>query len=378
MRGPLERYRALVSSGALQADPAQAAAAERLQRLEDALLAPKRLSCRLFLQPAPQPKGVYLWGGVGRGKSLLMDIFFNNSAFTPKRRIHFHEFMAEIHDRIAAFRAQTDAARRRTKGVNRKAPDDPVPAVAHAVAKNARLLCLDELQVLDIADAMVLGRLFEALIERGVTIVATSNRHPGDLYKDGINRQLFLAFIALLKSRLDVIELKAACDYRLALLSTSSVYMSPLSRRTEAEMDEAWTRFICGATERAETLDVKGRSIAAPRTARDAARFAFNDLCAKPLGPIDYLALAGRYGAIFIDGIPLMGPHSRDEAKRFVTLIDAIYESKTKLVCSADGDPGELYPSGDGAFEFARTASRLIEMRSDAYLKSEHQPVSAA
>ena len=322
----------------------------------------------LFAHRPPPPRGVYLWGGVGRGKTLLMDLFFNNTPHPAKRRAHFHEFMLDIHERIAAWRAAPDGARRRHKAWSRKAPDDPIPLVAHDVAAGARLLCFDEFQVTDIADAMILGRLFSALFEHGIIVVATSNRPPDDLYKDGINRQLFLPFIELFKERLDVFEIASARDYRLEKLEGAPVYHSPLGPEADAAMDKAWTRMICGARERRERLTVKGRPLTVRRAARDAARFHFDELCARPLGAADYLALARRYGAFFIDRIPQMGPESRNEAKRFVTLLDALYDARAKLVCSAAAEPEALYPAGDGAFEFERTASRLREMRGAAYL----------
>ncbi len=371
MRGPLQRYRALVEQGALDADPAQEAAAARLQDLHDALTGNGSLFGKLF-NGKREPRGVYLWGGVGRGKSLLMDLFFNNTPFAPKRRAHFHEFMADIHERIAAFRALDERERRKRNGLNKKAPDDPIAPVAHDIARAAKLLCFDEFQVADIADASILGRLFEALFAEGVIVVATSNRRPDDLYKDGLNRQRFLPFIDLLKSKLDILELEAARDYRLARLSGAPVYYAPLGPQADAAMDAAWSRMICGAHEREERVEVKGRILTVSRAARGAARFSFDELCARPLGAADYIALNRRYGTLFLDRIPVMDPAMRNEAKRFVTLIDAIYEARTKLVCSADAEPDGLYPDGDGAFEFARTASRLMEMRSAGYLGAEH------
>jgi cell division protein ZapE len=376
MTGPHSRYRALVETGALEADPAQAEAAARLQALEDALNL-RRPFAGLFSARPARPRGVYLWGGVGRGKSLLMDIFFNNSAVGPKRRVHFHEFMAETQRRLSLWRAADEKTRRRHPGRSQRAPDDPVPPIAHDIASQARLICFDEFQVTDIADAMVLGRLFEALLAEGVVIVATSNRAPDDLYKDGINRQLFLPFIAMLKERFDVVELKSARDYRLDQLSRARVYHSPLGPEAEAAVEAAWLGLIAGGTERSEAIEVLGRAIAVPRVARDAARFSFAELCRAALGPSDYLAIAARYGALFLDRIPRLQPEEPNEAKRFVTLIDALYEAKTKLVCSAAATPFDLYPSGVGSFEFARTASRLVEMQSEAYLAAEHRTARA-
>jgi len=371
MRGPLKRYRELARSGALEADPAQEAAIERLQALEDALM--RRRFWLGLAARGPAPKGVYLWGGVGRGKTVLMDIFFNNSRAHPRRRVHFHEFMAETHERIASWRALGDKEKRRHKGANRKSIDDPMAPLAHDIARQARLLCFDEFHVGDIADAMILGRLFDALFAEGVIVVATSNRRPDDLYQGGLNRQLFLPFIETLKARLDIVELKAARDYRLAQLAGAPVYYQPLGTSADRAMDGAWERFICGGREHSGRIEVKGRTLTIPRAARGAARFEFDDLCARPLGASDYLALARRYGTLFIDHIPRMGPGQRNEAGRFVILIDTLYEMKTKLVSSAGGEPHELYPEGDGVFEFARAASRLIEMRSQGYLAAEHE-----
>ena len=371
-KGPRQRYQALVDAGALEHDPAQEEAIDRLEALSAALTRPQRIFFRRNTAEAAG-RGLYLWGGVGRGKTLIMDLFFNNTPCAHKRRAHFHEFMLDAHERIAHWRAADDKTRKRHKAWSRKTPDDPIPLVAHDLARQASLLCFDEFQVTDIADAMILGRLFGALFDHGVVIVATSNRAPDDLCKDGLNRQLFLPFIALLKERLDVIELCSARDYRLEKLEGAPVYYTPLGADADAAMDAAWTRMISGARERRETLHIQGRTLSAPRTARGAARFDFDALCNRPLGAGDYLALVRRYGALFIDRIPVMGPQNRNEAKRFVTLVDAIYDSRAKLVCSAAAEPEALYPEGDGAFEFQRTASRLMEMRSQGYLAADRR-----
>ena len=379
MTGPLERYQTLVTEGALAPDAAQAAAAARLDALsrELAALSNGGSLSRLFSRASAPPNGLYLWGAVGRGKSLLMDIFFNNTLLRRKRRVHFHEFMAETHERIAKFRNLDERARKKRPGANARSIYDPIAPVAHDIASEARLLCFDEFQVADIANAMLLGRLFEALFQCGATVVATSNRAPDELYKDGLNRQLFLPFIELLKSRLDILHLDAARDYRLESLDSADVYFSPPGDNADNAIDHAWRRLIAGAHERSETIVVKGREIIIPRAARGAARFSFADLCARPLGAGDYLAIVRRYAAVFIDNVPCMGPDRRNEAKRFVTLIDAIYDTRTKLVCTAQAEPFELYPQGDGAFEFERTASRLMEMRTTQYLSTEKRAPEA-
>lgn len=373
MRGPLNRYHALVDENALEADPAQEEAAERLQGLHEALKShhPQRKGL-FFRSRRPAPKGVYLWGGVGRGKTLLMDLFFNSTPVAKKRRVHFHEFMAQTHERIAQWRAMDERARKKSPYYVKGAGDDPIRPVARTIAREAHLLAFDEFQVSDIADAMILGRLFGALFSEGVVVVATSNRSPHDLYKDGLNRQLFTPFIDLLVERLDAIELVAARDYRLARLAGAPVYYQPLGRGADLCMDKAWERMVCGAKALPCEVRVKGRKVTVPLQARGAARFDFADLFEKPLGANDYLAIVRRFGTLFIDHIPIMGPDMRNEAKRFVVLIDAVYDAKTKLVCSADDEPDALYAVGDGSFEFERTASRLMEMRSAEYLGADH------
>ena len=374
---PSEKYAALAAAGAVAPDPAQEKALARLDRLHRALAerTPSKKKSLFSRTKPPAPlKGVYIFGGVGGGKSLVMDIFFEGAPLTRKRRVHFHEFMLETHARIAEWRAMSDGDRKKSPHYVKGAGDDPIRPAARAVSREAALLCFDEFQVTDIADAMILGRLFEALFADGVTAVATSNRHPDDLYKNGLNRQLFLPFIEQLKTRFSVIELDAARDYRLERLTGAPVYHAPLGPEADAAMDEAWAGMICGAEEHAETISVGGRSLHVRRAARDSARFTFEELCARPLGAADYLAVARDFQTVFVDRIPLMSPEKRNEAKRFVTLIDALYEARVNLVCSANAEPEGLYPAGDGAFEFERTASRLMEMRSADYLGDAHRP----
>ena len=358
-------YDRLVARGELRPDAAQAAAASRLDTLARDLAAPApRLLSRLFGSAASPPRGVYLWGGVGRGKSMLMDLFFASAPAAPKRRVHFHEFMLDTHAAIHAAREDAHA--------------DPIPAVAAKIAKSARLLCFDELQVRDVADAAILSRLFAALFDAGTTIVATSNRMPSDLYKDGLNRQLFLPFIALLEARLDVVALDGPLDYRLERLGGGPTYFTPNGAAATQAMADAFFRMTDFPVEDranvpAETIPVAGgRSLFVPKALKGVAVFSFARLCRAALGAADYLAVARRYHTMFLVGVPKLSPELRNEAARFVTLIDTLYEHHVKLLIAADTPPAELYPAGDGSFEFARTASRLAEMQSAAYLAEGH------
>ena len=364
----LQHYHERVGRGQLMADPAQEDAALMLDDLSERLSQPAKK--RWFAKPVPV-KGLYLWGGVGRGKSMLMDIFFDAAPVEPKRRVHFHEFMAEVHELFGAWRNLDEAARRRSPWKVRRGIDDPVAPAAKQIASGARLLCFDEFQVTQIADAMILSRLFEALFARGVSVVATSNRAPDDLYADGINRELFTPFIANLKQHCEVFELASARDYRLESLIGAPVWYSPSGDAAEQAMDEAWQRLTLGAQAQSCTLTVKGRKLQIMREAAGVARFTFDELCARPLGALDYLTIAANFHTVLLENIPVLKPDKRNEAARFVALIDALYEAKIKLVASAAAEPGGLYPEGDGSFEFQRTISRLHEMRSHAYLAQE-------
>jgi len=365
-------YRDKAQAGILQFDPAQAAAVELLGVLSNRLSDWRPGKARfLFGRPEPAPEGIYLYGGVGRGKSMLMDLFFEVAPVEKKRRVHFHEFMAEVHAGVNAWRAMSTQERKQQAHFVKGAGDDPIPPVAKAIASEAWLLCFDEFQVTDIADAMILGRLFEQLWMRQVVVVATSNRHPRDLYKNGINRQLFLPFIAMLEEKLELHALDGQRDYRLARLESQPVYHSPLDGRAFAAMDQAWAALTQGAQPRPTSLIVSGREVKVARAAAGCARMSFEDLCVAALGASDYLALAKRFETLMLDGVPIMGPEKRNEAARFRTLIDALYENKTKLIMSAEAEPDRLYGTGDQAFEFERTASRLYEMRSREYLAAE-------
>ena len=370
----IERYEARINDGQLMPDPVQAEAATALDDLAHRLANRKTGG---WFSKAETVTGLYMWGGVGRGKSMLMDLFFEHAPVEARRRVHFHEFMAEVHDRLDAWRKLSEDERKRSEWRVKGAGDDPIAPVAKQIASEANLLCFDEFQVTQIADAMVLARLFEALFERHVTVVATSNRHPNDLYKDGINRPLFLPFIEHLKANCDVMELASERDYRLDRLIEAPVWYAPLGGESERALDQAWDRLTLGAEPQHCVLTVKGRKLEVHREAAGVARFTFEELCARPLGSRDYLAIAANFNTVILSGIPTLGPENRNEAARFVSLIDAFYEAKVKLVASAAAEPEELYPEGDGSFEFERTVSRLHEMRSTDYLAEERIEIEA-
>jgi cell division protein ZapE len=365
-------YKARLAAGILLPDPAQAEAIERLDKLGRALGKPG------WFGNGKDQRGLYLWGGVGRGKSMMMDLFFETVTLKQKRRVHFHDFMLETHAFIFRWRKLPPGERRKHPAYVRDAGDDPIAPAAKRIADQARLLCFDEFHVNQIADAMILGRLFEQLFDRSVTIVATSNRKPSDLYKDGINRQLFLPFIKRLEEELDVVELKTARDYRLDRLTAAPVYYSPLGADADKAMDAAFARLTAGSKPTPDALDVHGRTLQVRQQAMGVARFTFEELCAKPLGAADYLAIARHYHTVLIDRVPPMGHEQKNWAARFVTLIDALYDARTKLVMSAGAQPDDLYTAQDGAFEFQRTASRLHEMRSAEYLGAERAEIATA
>jgi cell division protein ZapE len=370
-KGPLFIYRARKASGELRADPLQELAAEKLQSLHHALQGyepnsgMKGWKERLGLARRNEtpPQGLYIYGPVGRGKSMLMDLFFDSAPMKRKRRIHFHEFMIEVHD----------AAHRWRQDKNKKNDRDPLPRIAEGIAATASLLCFDEFHVTNIADAMILGRLFTSLFDLGVVVVTTTNFAPDDLYKGGLQRERFLPFIGLLKERLDCLELASPTDYRLARLKQMRVYHSPLGPASTTALEKSYEELTEGAISEPDMLTVKGRSIKISRAARGVAWASFESLCAQPLGAEDYIAIASRYHTLVLDRVPKLNEDTRNEAKRFMTLIDTLYEFKVNLVMAAETAPQEIYLGPTHGFEYERTISRLMEMQSDDYIDAGHR-----
>ncbi len=347
-----EIYTRLAGEGRLTADPAQLAVMPELERIRAALEAapPPARGLKGLFRKAPDPiRGLYLWGGVGRGKSMLMDLFFSAVDIEEKRRVHFHAFMQEV---------QAGLHEARKTGV-----DDALRPVADEVIRDLRLLCFDEMQITDITDAMIVGRLFERLFEAGVAVVTTSNRVPGDLYKDGLNRQLFLPFIALLEMRMTVWELTSPTDYRQDRLAGEEVYFTPADATARDAISDLWIA-LTGGGGAPLVLAVKGRDVVLPAFRNGVARASFWDLCGQPLGPADYLAVAEAVKVLILEDVPRLSSENFNEAKRFVTLIDALYEAHVRVILSAADIPERLYIEGAGSFEFERTASRLREMQS--------------
>jgi len=365
------QYQALINSGAIEADPAQVEVADALASLERRLSTykPARkqgLFGRLFADKEEPPRGLYVHGEVGRGKTMLMDLFFQHCPVTTKRRAHFHEFMADVHERIYGFR-QSIARGQIADG-------DVIGLTAQSIFDEAWLLCFDEFHVTDIADAMILGRLFTRLFDLGTVVVATSNVAPADLYKGGLNRALFLPFIAQISGHMDVLRLDARTDFRLEKLAGIKMWLVPAGREADAALDQAWIKLTGNAVGRPRDIAIKGRILRVPCSAQGVARFFFSELCEQPLAASDYLRLAHDYHTIMIDRIPVMDQSQRNAAKRFITLIDALYDNAVKVMASADADPMSLYVATDGheANEFKRTSSRLIEISSESYLALPH------
>jgi cell division protein ZapE len=366
MQGILARYEALVAAGELRPDPEQRAAAKRLQRLQDELVATREpvALARLFGKGVQRVRGVYLWGGVGRGKSMLMDLFVETLPVRRKRRVHFHAFMLEV-DRLLRDERQKEAG-------------DPIAPVAARLAEDIRCLAFDEMVVTNTADAAIMSRLFTALIvDHGVTVVTTSNRPPRELYRDGLNRDLFLPFIELIERELDVLPLNGPIDYRLHRLGGMELWHTPIGPESTGQVREIFFRLTDYDPEDAANvpsaeLELGGRTLFVPKSLKGVAVFSFKRLCGEPRGATDYLAIAHAYHTVIVVGVPEMGPEMRNEARRFVTLIDTLYDTNVKLIATADAEPEGLYPAGDGNFAFERTVSRLIEMQSAEYLASGH------
>src|SRR3954471_2631137 len=374
-KGPVANLAARRAAGQVRSDPVQEKIVLRLQAVHEALAATapapvkQRFWARLGLggggKPPAGPHGLYIWGPVGRGKSMLMDLFFADAPVAKKRRVHFHEFMLEVQARLHSRREELAA-----RGAPPEA--DTIVPIAREIAQQARLLSFDEFQVTNIADAMILGRLFETLFEEGLTVIATSNRAPDDLYKNGLQRDRFLPFIELLKQRLEILELGGGLDYRMDRVRELDVYLTPLGAWTIAKLDEAVRALAGGADGEPRVLRTQGRDVDVPRAAPGVAMAHYLDWCAKPMGAADFLCIADHFHSVILAEIPRMGPDNRDKAARFVTMIDTFYEKKVKFICSAAAAPEKLYTEGDGAFEFQRTVSRLMEMQSPEYLALPH------
>jgi cell division protein ZapE len=367
----LSRYQARIAAAEVSPDPAQLLVIQQLDRLAGELTTWKPRKSGFLGQwfgggGTQAPRGLYIHGGVGRGKTMLMDLFFETVTFTPKRRLHFHEFMAETHDLI-------NESRHAVEG-------DPIPYVAAAIARKAQLLCFDELHVTDIADAMILGRLFKKLFAANVVIVATSNVMPQDLYKNGLQRSSFLDAISHIEQHMQVIELTSAKDYRLDKLSGQPLYFTPLDTTSHTSLRQAFQRLTGTTTGKPTVLEIKGRQLRINEAAAGVACVTFADLCEQPLGALDYLAIANNFHTVIMNGIPVLRPDQRNAARRFVNLIDTLYDGRVCLIASAAAEPNALYAAGDGAFLFERTVSRLTEMRTEGYLagRDQRQHLAAA
>lgn len=362
-----EIYEQYVTAGKLQDDAEQRAIVDKLESTRIQLMSPSPAASRglfgkLFADKTsrPAPRSLYIWGDVGRGKSMLMDMFYLYTNVKHKRRIHFHAFMTEIHASAHRFR-QTASQ------------ENPIVHIARLMAAHHPLLCLDELQVTDVADAMILNKLFQTQLDKGVTFIITSNRPPEELYKGGLQREKFLAFVELVRARMDVMELSSKTDYRMRQLrAMQSVYFFPRNEHADKTLRDTYKNLTQNAERHETVLDVQGRKLPVHESSGSVAMFTFHELCEQPLGAADYMAIAKRFSIVLISGIPRLSAEKRNEARRFVTLIDALYDWRVKLLCTAEVAPDQLYPEGDGTFEFRRTASRLAEMQSESYLASEH------
>ncbi len=375
--GPVQsRLEKRIADGVLVKDAEQVDAAceldARLKALSEYEPGSEGLLGRFFGTRETVPRGLYMYGGVGRGKSMLMDWFYEAAEFTPKRRTHFHAFMLDVHERVNAWRKLDKDGRRAHPHNVRGAGDDPIAPVARAIASEAKLLCFDEFHVTDITDAMILSRLFEALWKNeGVVVIATSNREPNTLYEHGLNRTLFLPFIEMMSEHFIIHSFDGTLDHRLRALTAAPIYHAPLDVKAEAAISAAWDRLTRGGTPVLSELIVQGRTLSFPKTARGVLRSDFEQMCESNRSPAEYLEIAQSFHTVILENVPEMGADMRNAAKRFVTLIDALYETRTKLVISAAVEPQSLYEQGDGAFEFERTVSRLMEMRTEEYLSLE-------